>query len=121
MSLTDDFARFAVKVKTRTQSTFLGVATKAHQSITVGHPATGAPGQPVDIGNLVNSWTLSFELGRTATISTNVAYAPPIEDGIAASGKPIQFRSAVGGAHSVKLTVANADALQAEALAELGP
>jgi hypothetical protein len=120
MTFGDDLLRFVTKCHTRTRATFAGVATKAHQSITVGHPATGAPGQPVDIGNLVNSWKLALTPVE-ATISTNVEYAPGIEDGIAASGKPIQFRSAVGGAHSVKLTVAGADALQAEALAELGP
>ena len=36
----------------------VGVTQDAYESITIGHPATGAPGQPVDTGYLRQSWSL---------------------------------------------------------------
>jgi len=116
MSFAPDLAAFRIKVTRAVPAVYVGVATRAHRSI-VGtgspDPVTGAPGQPVDTGFLKNSWTL--DIGKdVATIQTNVAYARGIEDGISSHGTPIRFKSKVGGAHSVKQTIAGASALQAD-------
>jgi hypothetical protein len=123
MSFADDLRRFVLRTQVRRQTTYVGLATRVHRSI-VGDgtpdPVTTAPGQPVDTGFLRDSFTLAIGPSE-ATIQTNVAYAPPIEDGVSAGGTPITFKSAVGGAHSVKLTIAGASALQADVVRELGP
>lgn len=135
MSFDADLKRFAVKVETRNKAVFLSTAAKVHESITVGSATTGAPGQPVDTGFLRASWTL-VQQPDGAEIATNVAYAPVIEHNLRTAydskGKqpPRQvnpngsfrapIKSTVGGHHSVKLTVAAADRLLAEAVRELG-
>jgi len=73
------------------------------RSVVRGSELTGAPGQPVDTGFLRSSW-----IGRTIApnvreLTTNVAYAPFIEDGGNDRGR-FALRSEVGGFHSVKLT-----------------
>ncbi|HXG70336.1 MAG TPA: hypothetical protein VNJ04_06940 [Gemmatimonadaceae bacterium] len=83
----------------------MGVVEKAHESIQTGSPITGAPGQPVDTGALRASWQVEYPAANEALISTNLEYAQPIEDGIGKHG-PLQLRSAVGGWHSLKMTVA---------------
>lgn len=116
MSFSADLNRFAVKVKAQPPLVLAGVTTRMHQSIVgTGQPdtLTGAPGQPVDTGFLKNSWTLAIT-PREGRIQTNAAYARTIEDGVTAKGTAITFRSKVGGAHSVKLTIAAADRIQAE-------
>lgn len=118
MTFSSDIRRFVVKVQGRAPALLASIATKAHRSIVEGSAVTGSPGQPVDTGFLRNSWKLTFE-PRYAEIRTNVAYAPAIEDGHGRFG-PLTLRSTVGGFHSVKLTIAGANALQAEALKELG-
>jgi hypothetical protein len=132
MSFQDDLNRFRVKLTGRTKAVRLSVATKVHESITVGSATTGAPGQPVDTGFLRASWTIVHS-GDLSEIATNVAYAPVIEHNLRtaynSAGKMPEkdkglsrraVKSTVGGYHSVKLTVAAADRLQAEALRELG-
>lgn len=120
MSYADDLKRFEILVRGRSTGTVLGVAAAVHESITVGSARTGSPGQPVDTGTLINSWQNVPDLdGMGATIGTNVVYAPAIEDGIGPHG-PLTLRSSVGGFHSVKLTVTNADALQADVVRALG-
>lgn len=93
---------------TMLQSVFVGTATEALRSIKEGSELTGAPGQPVDTGNLRNSWLLEFPDQDHATISTNVIYAEAIEDGTGRFG-PLHLRSSVGGWHSVAATAANID------------
>lgn len=122
MSFRDDIRRFVIKVQARPQAVLVGVATRAHQSIKgtgSPDPITGAPGQPVDTDFLRNSWQLEVRPGE-AEISTNVAYARAIEDGIGPYG-PLTLRSKVGGFHSVKQTIAGASAIQAAVVKELGP
>lgn len=134
MSFDRDLNKFALKVDARTKAVYLSVAAKVHQSITVGSPTTGAPGQPVDTGFLRASWTL-VQGPTVSEIATNVAYAPVIEHNLRAAYDPAgrknerknpngtsrrAVKSTVGGNHSVKMTVAGADRLQAEALRELG-
>ena len=115
---------FADKVDSRARAVFVGCVSAVHESITDGSPLTGAPGQPVDTGNLRASWIPSFPAEWVGEVATNAVYAPSIEDGqqppyTTASGKlvtprPIQFRSKVGGAHSVKLTRNNWDRIVTE-------
>lgn len=135
MSFNADLNRFAVKVTARTTKVMFSTATKIHESITVGSATTGAPGQPVDTGFLRASWTLT-NFPESAEIATNVAYAPVIEHNLRTAYNPAgklpprqtnadgssrrPVKSTVGGHHSVKLTVAAADRLQAEAVRELG-
>jgi hypothetical protein len=131
MTFARDVLRFVTQTKAVTREVYVSIATKAHASIKEGSAVTGAPGQPVDSGFLRNSWILA--IGPTeARIQTNVAYAPVIEyndrsqyndqgkmpepvEGV--TRKPI--KSTVGGHHSVRLTIAGASALQAQAVREL--
>lgn len=110
---------FADKVERRSRQVFVGSVAAVHESITTGSALTAAPGQPVDTGNLLDSWQPTFPQDWIGEVATNVVYAPAVEEGqqppyTAPSGKrvvprPMQFRSAVGGPHSVKLTRANWD------------
>jgi hypothetical protein len=101
-------------VDRRCSDLFVGVATETMRSVQVGSEITASPGQPVGQygpgyhpgkvgGTLRASWQLNFESAVAATISTNIVYAPPIEEGIGKYG-PLTLRSTVGGFHSVKLT-----------------
>lgn len=131
MTFARDVLRFVTQTKAVTREVYVSLATKAHASIKEGSTVTGSPGQPVDSGFLRDSWILS--LGPTeARIQTNVAYAPVIEyndrsqyndqgrmppesvDGVGRRS----VKSTVGGHHSVRLTIAGASALQAEAVRE---
>lgn len=105
MGFADDVRRFQGKAGDAAQQMHRGVVELAFQSIVEGSPVTGAPGQPVDTGNLKGSWQHIPEGPTTSLIATKVLYAPQIEDGTRA-GRSLVLRSAVGGFHSVKLTVA---------------
>jgi hypothetical protein len=123
MSFAADVKRFVFRTQRLTRDVYVGTATRVHASIKGDasgqpDPVTGAPGQPVDTGNLKSSWILAIGPDQSV-ISTNVVYAPGIEDGIAASGGRIVFKSKVGGKHSVKLTIAGASALQADEVRRL--
>lgn len=74
-------------------------------SIRRGSEITGAPGQPVDDGDLLASWVESRPAPALWEFSTALNYAPYIEDGGNDIG-PFTLRSEVGGFHSVKLTQA---------------
>ena len=101
---TEALRAFALKAKYGTREVFVRTAQLVQESVVVGSPITGAPGQPVDTGNLANSWHLN--VGQTeALLSTNVVYAPVIEDNV----RGVVFRN--HGPHSVKLTVAGFDKL----------
>ena len=105
MSFADDINKFAIKVQTNSQAVFVNTASHAYESIVNGDQLTGAPGQPVDTGALRASWQLTFDSPTDATISTNLAYAPAIEDAVGPHGT-LTLRSQVGGFHSLALTVA---------------
>jgi phage gpG-like protein len=134
MSFSQDIQRFVTVVKTRNRAVFVGTANAIHESVKFGRPETGAPGQPVDTGFLQGSWTVAVGL-QEAIIGTNVAYARVVEDNGDRSkynpaGKmpdpdsPLaqrkSIKSTTGGAHSVKMTVAGANRLQAAVLREMG-
>jgi hypothetical protein len=90
----------AYRIKKQTAEIFAGTVAHAFQSIVEGSPITGAPGQPVDTGNLRASWQTTFESPTVALISTNVEYAPYVEDNV----NNVTFKN--HGPHSIKLTVA---------------
>lgn len=115
MSFSDDVGAFAAKADARNKALFVNVASAVKGSIVDGSPVTGAPGQPVDTGTLKASWILAFDAPGVAVISTNVEYAPIIEDNI----RGAQLRSQVGGFHSVKMTVAGFERLVESELAKL--
>lgn len=114
MSFSDDLRAFREKVLQRSRDVFVGATGDLHESVTEGSPVTGAPGQPVDTGNLKASWQQTFPEEWQSLVATNVEYAPAIEEGIqepytTADGTevvpgPMTLRSEVGGFHSVKLT-----------------
>ena len=131
MSFADDLKRFAVKTQGKSNALFINVAKDVKSSIVDGSAVTGAPGQPVDSGALKASWQLTFESKQSALVSTNIAYAPVIEDNLRSSFNPRGEmpekdalrklkKSIVGGSHSVKLTVGAFDRLVESKLAELG-
>jgi hypothetical protein len=76
---------------------------EVQRSVVLGSAITGAPGQPVDTGNLKASWIGEFESATAWALTTKTEYAPFIENGENAYG-PFTLRSEVGGFHSVKLT-----------------
>ena len=100
MSFSSDIKRFVAKLESREAALFANTVSAVRESITVGSAVTGAPGQPVDTSNLLNSWHIQFEGVRRAAIITNVNYARDIED----RTRRQRLKSAVGGFHSVKLT-----------------
>lgn len=120
MGFADDLNDFTRKVERRRKDIFVGFAVAVRDSVVEGSPVTGAPGQPVDIGNLKASWQLTFPSATLARVTTNVPYAPPIEDGVGPYG-PMTLRSEVGGWHSVKLTRAGRQALLDQVVREVAP
>lgn len=130
MSFADDLKRFSTKTQGKSNALFINVASGVKESIVNGSAVTGAPGQPVDTGNLRDSWQLTFESKQSALVSTNIAYAPVIEDNLRSSFNPRgeqperepgrkSIKSIVGGFHSVKLTVGAFDRIVESKLAEL--
>jgi hypothetical protein len=121
MSFEGDLKLFAGKVLARHKQVFVGSVQHVHTSVVDGSPVTGAPGQPVAPvggGNLRLSWIQSYPAEYIGEVSTNVEYAPAIEEGqqepYVRNGKtitprPMTLRSAVGGFHSVNLTRSNWD------------
>lgn len=100
MSFGKDLQDFIADLRRKRQALFINCVSHVETSIKVGSAVTGAPGQPVDTGNLLNSWVTEFESPQLAVIGTPVVYAPPIEDNL----RGAQLRSEVGGFHSVKMT-----------------
>lgn len=108
MSFGDDLRLFAAKVEQRQRDVFQSTVLEVKRSVQEGSELTGAPGQPVDTGNLRASWQATFPEQWVGEVSTAVEYAEPIEEGVGPHG-PMTLRSAVGGFHSVKLTRAGWD------------
>ena len=100
-----DLAMFGASIQTRADEIFERVVELSYESIANGSNITGAPGQPIDTGDLRSSFQVKRPRPRYASIVTKKAYAPVIEAG-ERKGKPIVLRSQVGGFHSVKLTIA---------------
>lgn len=100
--------QFGIKTTQKVQNAFVFATQEVRQSVVLGSEVTGAPGQPVDTGNLRASWQGDFLSKTEWELSTNVQYAVFIEDGGNDLG-PFTLRSQVGGFHSVKLTRGNWD------------
>lgn len=103
MSLESDIARITVKLDKMAAHMVPAIGAAVLESIQTGSPITGSPGQPVDTGALRASWQLTLPSPEVAEITTKIAYAKPIEDGIGPHG-PMTLRSEVGGFHSIRLT-----------------
>jgi hypothetical protein len=123
MSLSDDIKIFALQVEAWDKDVFDKVGQIALDSIVTGSPITGAPGQPVDTGVLKASWDRHYEDANTQLISSGgsddkaAKYNMQNETGIALpGGGPYIQKSAVGGRHSVALTVAGFDKIVAAAV-----
>lgn len=87
---------------------FLITVTEVQRSIQTGSPLTGALGQPVQTGNLRDSYQLVFPLPTLAVIESDLPYALVIESGVGRFG-PITIRSSVGGIGSIRATRQNFD------------
>lgn len=95
----------AQKITRQERDIFVGVTEEVQRSVVNGSEITGAAGQPVQTGALKASYIPEF-LGRDSwRLTTNTVYARPIEEGVGQYG-PLILRSAVGGFHSIALTVA---------------
>lgn len=103
MSFATDLKAFADKVERRGRDVFVASTVEVRRSLVEGSELTGAPGQPVDTGALKASFVDEFIGAEGWQISTNLDYAPGIEDAIGPSGR-ITIRSPVGGSHSSKQT-----------------
>lgn len=103
MTFSQELRTFAAKVEQRQKLVFVESTNEVHQSVVTGSEITAAPGQPVDTGNLRASWQQRFVSEWVGETSTNVEYAPAIEEGRGDHG-PLTLRSQVGGFHSVALT-----------------
>lgn len=112
-------ARFNKVADAKLLNVFLLSVKEVQRSVVEGSAITGAPGQPVDTGNLRASWIDEFRGPLVWQLTTNVVYAPFIEDGANSRG-PFTLRSEVGGFHSVKLTAAAWDRIVASAVATVG-
>lgn len=121
MSFSKDLRRFNEELDRRNRDVLAGTVAAVHESITEGSPITGAPGQPVQSGELKSSWQPIFESEAVAVVATDKPYARSIEDGIsyAHGGTPMQQRSPVGGFHSVKLTIAGFERLVANVVSRV--
>lgn len=91
----NDFARL---VDRRIHDTFVGCATEVHRSVVEGSALTGAPGQPVDTGNLKGSWVPEFLSPTYWQTTTGVEYARHVEENV----RGVKFKN--HGPHSVALT-----------------
>jgi hypothetical protein len=101
----DAIAGFVVQLDGAEEAVFVGTVAAVEESIKIGSPITAAPGQPVQSGDLRNSYIPTVHGPREVEISSHLDYALPIEEGIGKHG-PLTLRSAVGGFHSIKLTAA---------------
>lgn len=106
-------ALHAANVRTRYREVFAGVCAEVERSVKDGSELTGAPGQPRRTSTLYFSWIGRFLAPFRWQLSTSIAYAQPIEEGMndratfdPSRGDP---RSTVGGYHSISLTLLAVD------------
>lgn len=107
MTFSDDIQQHRRNLEERLEWLFLRTTQEVQKAITDGSELSGAPGQPVQTGALRGSWIPSLTAPYHWQTSTNLIYAPFIEDGAKADGTPLTLRSEVGGFHSVKLIRTN--------------
>ena len=132
MIMADDFdsqlARFSAKLDRRVKDVFVRSTEEVQQSVVEGSAVTGAPGQPVDTGNLKTSWIGAHQEPMVWRLATNVAYAPIVEEGgmVGGAGRSgamwggrYTLRSEVGGFHSLALTRAGWQRIVTHAVREV--
>lgn len=102
MSFESDIRSFGLKVQTRLKDVVTESGIEVQRSLVEGSELTGAPGQPVDTGNLKSSFIAERLSDYEWQITTNVEYAPEIEENL----RGATLRSKVGGFHSKALTEA---------------
>lgn len=100
MSFSQDLVAFARLVEQRERDVFVRTTQEVARSVVEGSEVTGAPGSPVDTGALRGSWVGEFVSDHEWHLTTNVEYAPFVEDNVG----NVTFK--VGGPHGVKLTIA---------------
>jgi hypothetical protein len=100
MSFKADMDAFVAKVRKREQNLYNACVRHVKRSIVYGSPVTGAPGQPVDSGDLRRSFRTKRIGRRERTVSSPLIYGPIIED----NKRGATLRSKVGGFHSIRLT-----------------
>jgi hypothetical protein len=135
MGFRDECRQWGIEVDAAHRAQIVETGVLALESIVEGSALTGAPGQKVDTGALKASWIQEITEDGVR-ISTNIAYAPIIEEDIRSSydregeqpsrpkgatgGHRPHVKSTVGGPHSVALTVAGIDRLLDEAGRRVG-
>ena len=120
MSAEGDVLRALASLEGLTEQAFGVVMVRVENSIKFGDPVTGAPGQPVDKGDLLRSYLTEYVTPLHASTTSPLPYAEPIDDGIGPHG-PLTLRSEQGGFGSVKQTAANLQALVDDAVSVLIP
>jgi len=100
MSFTADMDRIVRKARAAEVQLFNNCLAHAQRSILVGSPVTSAPGQPVDTGRLITSWSERRYGRQSAELVSSAPYAEVIEN----NKRGANLRSKVGGFHSIKLT-----------------
>lgn len=113
MGFLDDCRQFGRDVDTADAEGTEAFAAAAFESIVHGSGATGAPGQPVARvhgGKLRDSWVREQPSAIEHSISTDLDYAPDLEEGVGPNGQ-INLNGPTGGFHSLALTEQNADRL----------
>jgi hypothetical protein len=112
MSFRSDILQHQSHVRRNIVALHHGASRAALNSIKYGSTLTSAPGQPVQEGDLRESWKTRLLDEMLTEIYTDSPYAPPNEDGInRQTGGPYVLRSAEGGRWSVYKTRMNFDIL----------
>lgn len=106
-----DFARglrrFGDLMIERETRLYRAAVDHVERSIKDGSAVTGAPGQPIQSGNLYRAWHRAGSLGaQNVAIVCDVIMAP-YAGKIEHRTGGITIRSSVGGAHSIKITRLN--------------
>lgn len=105
MSYDGGINRHREKLPNKFRALFTGVVIEVGNSVRYGSPLTGAPGQPVATGNLLQGWQDEFLGAWLWVLKTNVEYARHVEDNV----NNVVFQN--HGPHSVALTIQGFDAI----------
>ncbi len=115
MTYKDDLRAHRRNVRRQLEEVFLIATEEVGHSVVEGSAITGAPGQPVDTGELKGSWIERYVDRFIYRLTTDKIYAPFIE-----GGNYVQ-RSVVGGPHSVRLTRTGWPRIVEDAARRVGP
>lgn len=110
-------AEFSKKLERTEKEVFHAIVDLANESVVLGSPITGSPGQPADLRD--GDWTTVYEGETSALISTSERSARSVEDGVSHKhgGVPLsKLHSPIGGFHSVGLTQQHFDKIVEEVI-----